>query len=321
MVPVIHGTGAGLAGLMAYVTHDVENHETAERVEWMEGVNLPTDDAASCERLMRRTVNDAANLKAATGSSSQGRKLRKPYEHLTLSWSPDEPHPTRQDMKDAAREAIKARGYARCQGFIAAHDDRDHPHVHIVICRVDPSTGRTTRATHARKLQRWAETHEKKNHGPALVIPNRRARRLVREHNAAEIKASVKENRAPVLRAMPRMKPATSPGPARPSDRAPVRRGARRLPRDVQSPPAGRHAARRGPPRSRRTRPHPGRGPSPSEARPREPSTADCHQTANPGTGAGEPTPPRRCSSTKNALRRPRAVENSGSTHASEGSP
>ena len=192
---------------MAYVTHDVENHETAERVEWMEGVNLPTDDAASCERLMRRTVNDAANLKAATGSSSQGRKLRKPYEHLTLSWSPDEPHPTRQDMKDAAREAIKARGYARCQGFIAAHDDRDHPHVHIVICRVDPSTGRTTRATHARKLQRWAETHEKKNHGPALVIPNRRARRLVREHNAAEIKASVKENRAPVLRAMPRMKP------------------------------------------------------------------------------------------------------------------
>ena len=51
MVPTVHGAGKGLAGLIEYVTHDAEDRETAERVAWTAGVNLPI--AASWDRERR----------------------------------------------------------------------------------------------------------------------------------------------------------------------------------------------------------------------------------------------------------------------------
>ena len=210
MTPVIHGAGAGGAGLMLYVTHDVGSRDTSDRVAWTASVNLPVDDGPSCGKLMRRTVNDAADLKAAAGVATTGRKLKKPFEHMSISWAPDE-RPTKDTMTAAALEAIEARGYSGCQAFIACHTDRDHPHVHIVTCRVDPKTGRTRKPTHARKLQRWAEDYEQRTGG--IRIPNRRERRLVREHNAQEIRAAVKEERRPALRRMPAMETKRSRGP------------------------------------------------------------------------------------------------------------
>ena len=110
-------------------------------------------------------------------------------------------------MMDASHEALEARGYAGCSAFVACHTDRDHAHVHIVICRIDLETGKTRKPTHVLRLQKWAEKYEEKTHGVGLVIPNRRTRRLVREHNGREIRAAVKENREPVLRKLPPMKP------------------------------------------------------------------------------------------------------------------
>ena len=75
-----------------------------------------------------------------------------------------------------------------------------------MICRIDLETGQARKPTHARRLQRWAKQHEEKTRG-RLVIPNRRDRRLVREFNSNEIRAAVKENRDPVLRKLPPMKP------------------------------------------------------------------------------------------------------------------
>ena len=206
MVPTIHKPGRGLAGLLAYVTHDTDNRETDDRVDWTEGINIPVDDGPSCGRIMAGTVRDAAALKAGAGISARGRKLKQPYEHLTLSWSPEEPTPTRAQMMSATREAIKTRGYAGCHTFVACHTDTDHAHVHVVICRINPKTGQVKRPTHARKLQRWAEQHEEKTRG-RLLIPNRRDRRLVREHNGREIRAALNENRKPVFRELPPMKP------------------------------------------------------------------------------------------------------------------
>ena len=206
MVPTIYKPGPDVAELLAYITHDGKDRETADRVEWTAGVNLPVDDGPSCGRIMAGTVRDAAALKAGAGISTRGRKLKKPYEHITLSWSPEEPRPTREQMMDATDEALEARGYSGCHAFVACHTDRKHPHVHIVVCRIDLKTGQVKRPTHARKLQRWAEQHEEKTRGH-LVIPNRRARRLVREHNGREIRAAIKENRDPVLRKLPPMKP------------------------------------------------------------------------------------------------------------------
>ena len=77
MVPTIHKPGRGLAGLLAYVTHDTDNRETADRVEWTAAVNLPVDDAPTCGRIMAATVRDAADLKTANGISARGRKLKR----------------------------------------------------------------------------------------------------------------------------------------------------------------------------------------------------------------------------------------------------
>ena len=207
MVPTIYKPGPDVAELLAYITHDGKDRETADRVDWTEGVNIPVDDGPTCGRIMAATVRGADALKTANGISARGRKLKRPYEHLTLSWSPEEPRPTREQMMDASHEALKARGYAGCSAFVACHTDRDHAHVHIVICRIDLETGKTRKPTHVLRLQKWAEKHEEKTRGVGLVIPNRRARRLVREHNGREIRAAVKENRDPVIRKLPPMKP------------------------------------------------------------------------------------------------------------------
>ena len=206
MVPTIYKPGPDVAELLAYITHDAKDRETADRVEWTEGVNIPVDDGPTCGRIMARNVRDADALKAANGISTRGRKLKKPYEHITLSWSPEEPRATREQMMDATHEAIEARGYAGCSAFVACHTDRDHAHVHIVICRIDMETGKARKPTHVRRLQLWAEQYEEKTRG-RLLIPNRRARRLVREHNGREIRAALRENRDPVIRKLPPMKP------------------------------------------------------------------------------------------------------------------
>ena len=56
------------------------------------------------------TVRDADARKAGAGISTRGRKLKNPYEHVTLSWSPKEPAPSRDQMMGAAHEALKVRG-------------------------------------------------------------------------------------------------------------------------------------------------------------------------------------------------------------------
>ena len=217
MVPVVHGSGKGLAGLLAYVTHDADNPETADRVAWTQAVNLPVDDAVRCGRIMAATVRDAEALKAAAGISTRGRKLKKPYEHMSLSLSPDESTPTQGRLMDLVHSALEVRGYAGCHAFVACHRDRDHDHVHIVTCRIDPETGRTRKPTHILKLSRWAENFEEETHG-RLLIPNRRERRLVREYNAREIKAAVKENREPNIRKLPPMqRPAVRDALGRPT--------------------------------------------------------------------------------------------------------
>ena len=83
MVPTIYKPGPDVAELLAYITHDAKDRETADRVEWTEAVNIPVDDGPTCGRIMARNVRDADALKAANGISTRGRKLKKPYEHIT----------------------------------------------------------------------------------------------------------------------------------------------------------------------------------------------------------------------------------------------
>ena len=89
-------------------------------------------------------------------------------------------------MMTAVRGALKSIGYDKCQALVAEHHDRDQLHVHIALCRVDPSSGKACgRTNDAIRLSAWAEKHER-SRGP-LLIPVRESRNDCRQAFAAAV--------------------------------------------------------------------------------------------------------------------------------------
>ena len=85
-------------------------------------------------------------------------------------------------MARAGDAALKVMGLERHQAVLIAHRDTAHPHVHVVVNRVDPETGRMAQVgpTQARALNTWAGRYEREQ--GRIVSPNRAAR----EDRAAE---------------------------------------------------------------------------------------------------------------------------------------
>ena len=195
MIPCIHALGHGVRGLVAYTTHDQPSAgepqpTTAERVGLVAGLNLPTDDPHLAGLIMARLAADAEVIKELAGTSSRGRKLKAPFIHLSLSWSPDEPRPDRAEMLRAVEEALKSIGMGACQALVIGHTDTAHPHVHVVVCRVDPETGKACgRKNDARKLSTWAAKYERSR--GRVLVPNRIVRREAREEYRAVVGVQV----------------------------------------------------------------------------------------------------------------------------------
>ena len=186
MVAKVHALGRSFAGVAAYCLHDAPDRfeggrpETDERVEWAETRNLASRPERAAGQ-MAATANAAPELKRLAGVSAAGRKLEKPVVHYTLSWAKDE-RPDRAEMNRAAEETLKALGLERHQALIVAHNDKTHPHVHLVVNRVDPATGKAAKLGNDRlKLANWAERWERDRGG--LRCPERVTNRKKREAN------------------------------------------------------------------------------------------------------------------------------------------
>ena len=201
MIPRIHDGGRGVRGLVAYFTHDPSSAgerrpTTADRVGLVVGLNIPTDDPHLAGLIMARTAADAEAIKQLAGTSSRGRKLKAPFYHFSLSWSPDEPRPDRVEMRRATEEALKSIGMDACQALVVEHTDTAHPHVHVAVCRVDPETGKACgRKNDAKKLSIWAAKYERSR--GRVQVPNRIARRQAREEYRAVVDLQV-DDRVPV---------------------------------------------------------------------------------------------------------------------------
>ena len=180
---------------MAYITHDASSPgepqpTTDERVGLVAGLNLPTDDPYLAGLIMARTAADAEDLKELAGTSSRGRKLKVPFSHLSLSWSPNEPRPDRAEMLRPAEEALKSIGMDACQALVVEHTETAHPHVHVAVCGVDPETGKACgRKNDGRKLSTWAAKYERSR--GRVQVPNRIARRQAREEYRAIVDGQV----------------------------------------------------------------------------------------------------------------------------------
>lgn len=161
-------TGKSFKGVFAYLQHDKRADGEAvritdERVEWQVFRNLATEQPAAAWRIMMATANQQEALKQAAGGSRAGHKSDQVVFHYSLAWHPDErPGLSRAEMLRAADESIRALAGEGYQAAIIAHNDTKHPHVHVVINRVNPETGRMLDIwNYKKRLSKWALAYER----------------------------------------------------------------------------------------------------------------------------------------------------------------
>ena len=153
--------GRSFKGTALYVLHDKDRAKTSDRVAFAETVNLPTSDPKRAVAHMIDTATHAEQLKKAAGVRAGGRPLAKPVYHYTLAWHPTEA-PDQAEQIEAARSSMAALGLEDRQALIVAHTDTKHPHVHVIVNRVCPKTGKAASLGNDRlKLSEWAEAYER----------------------------------------------------------------------------------------------------------------------------------------------------------------
>lgn len=121
-------SGSSFSGLSDYLTG------RPERVAWTEPRWLLGTDPKEIAR----------EMEAAAGQSS---RIEKPVYHLSISFGAGD-HPTREQMRGAAERVLDRLGLREHQALLVAHNDTDHPHVHIMVNRVHPETGKAWQTSH-----------------------------------------------------------------------------------------------------------------------------------------------------------------------------
>lgn len=82
------------------------------------------------------------NTKSMTEDFNLQRKMNpelgKAVGHIALSWSPDDlPKLTAKIMAERAKEYLEKMNIRNTQYLMVRHQDKNHPHVHIIYNRVD----------------------------------------------------------------------------------------------------------------------------------------------------------------------------------------
>ncbi len=170
MVPDIAGNGASFRGAGLYYLHDKAEKggpkpSTSDRVAWTATRNLANEDPEKAIDEMWHTAEDAARLKAG----QPGRRCDDPVKTLSLAWAPHQ-SPTRQQMEAAVDGYLKAMGWHEHQALLICHTDEPHPHVHLILNRVHPETGRILNDWKDwQRSQRWALDYEREQ-GQVLCL-------------------------------------------------------------------------------------------------------------------------------------------------------
>lgn len=160
MNPAAATKGKSFAGVVAYITHDI-GKSSDERVAFTHTINMRTNDPEKAAKVMAWTAMNASQLKEAAGIKATGRKTKDPVYHFSLNWEPGE-NPSHEHMVETAKAALSVLGFEGHEAVFAVHTDKAHQHMHVVVNRVNPETGRT----HGKKfefnlLQEWAYQYEK----------------------------------------------------------------------------------------------------------------------------------------------------------------
>ncbi len=170
MIIRIQGNGGSFRGAGLYYLHDksadtaLEKHlkpKTDERVWFSDTRNCLSIDPGRALEEMWRTAEDQAYLKMQAGVKRGGRVCEDPTKTLSLSWHKDD-QPTPEHMVEAADALLKHMGWDQHQAVYVGHNDTEHRHVHIILNRVNPDTGRTLDDFREQKrAQSWALEYER----------------------------------------------------------------------------------------------------------------------------------------------------------------
>lgn len=119
MIAKIRG-GQGFAGVVDYA-NDIQNKKA--KIIASEGVDLTSN----------------ASIAASFSLQAKSRPSLKNFVgHISLNFAPeDTPKLSEKLMADIAKEYLRRMGIVNTQYVMATHDDKPHPHVHIVYNRVD----------------------------------------------------------------------------------------------------------------------------------------------------------------------------------------
>ncbi len=115
--------------LEEYLTVERKPGSTREVIE--RGPVVLSDNIFSLETAARE-------MRAA---AAQNPLVEHPVMHFMAAWEPGE-RPTETEWKQSAERMIQALGFGEHQYLIAAHDDKEHFHVHVMLNRVHPETAK-----------------------------------------------------------------------------------------------------------------------------------------------------------------------------------
>jgi MobA/VirD2-like, nuclease domain len=120
-------TGTGFGGLARYLATG-KRGDNPDRVEWAEARNLPTTDVNTYPAMMRSTAR-------------LSRRVQDPVFHFSISWPVNEKL-EREAMVSIADRALSDLELSEYQSVIVCHNDTKHPHLHVMVNRVHPETGK-----------------------------------------------------------------------------------------------------------------------------------------------------------------------------------
>ena len=162
MVPRIAENGRSFRGAGLYYLRD-KDAETSERVAWTHTENMITSDPEKAVKVMAYTALHQRELKEAANVPLTGRKLEKPVFTFSIAWNPEE-QPDPDHMLETAKSAVKHLCLDEHEVLYVAHRDEPQPHVHVILNRVNPTTGIAAPLSKTKELlSDWAYDYEKRN--------------------------------------------------------------------------------------------------------------------------------------------------------------
>ena len=146
-------SGADFGGLARYLTCK------QDRVGFTELRNMASRDVREAAREMQIT-------------SEQSTRCQKPVYHVSISFARKDA-PTEFQQREAIERMLKDLDLDTHQAMIVSHRDTAHPHVHVMVNRVHPETGKAWSTSHDRRRIRGVLRKLEKEWGMQQV-PDRR---------------------------------------------------------------------------------------------------------------------------------------------------